>query len=158
MIARIVRSADFEHVLRTRKHSSSPHFAVHHVVEAPWRAKKAEQTLGGPDLSMEQLAAAKSIPAVPPPTFSVNVWLGCVVPKRYARRSVTRNLLKRQMRAAVAAHAAVLSGGFWVVRLRASFDRTQYVSAASDELRRSAREELDGLIAGAAARGLRSSA
>jgi ribonuclease P protein component len=81
-----------------------------------------------------------------------SVWLGAVVPKRHARRSVTRSLLKRQIRAVVTDHAASLAHGLWVVRLRAPFDRARFVSAASDELKRAAREELEGLIGSAALR------
>ena len=81
-----------------------------------------------------------------------SLWLGAVVPKRHARRSVTRSLLKRQIRAAVSDHAAALGGGLWVVRLRAPFDRARFASAASDELKRVVRSELEGLIGSAAQR------
>jgi ribonuclease P protein component len=74
------------------------------------------------------------------------VWLGVVVPKRHARRAVTRTLLKRQIRAAVAARAAALPGGLWVVRLRSGFERERFPSAASDALRRVVREELERLV------------
>ena len=58
------------------------------------------------------------------------LWLGCVVPKRHARRAVTRSLLKRQIRGAFDRHAAALAGGLWLVRLRAPFRRpTEFVSA-----------------------------
>ena len=80
------------------------------------------------------------------------LWLGAVVPKRHARRSVTRSLLKRQIRAVVSGHAASMAGGLWVVRLRAPFDRARFVSAASDELKCVARAELEGLIGRAAQR------
>ena len=80
------------------------------------------------------------------------VWLGLVVPKRHARRAVTRSLFKRQIRAAAACHAAALASGLWVVRLRAAFEKTQYPSAASLALQMAARAELDGLFAGAAQR------
>lgn len=77
-------------------------------------------------------------------------WLGLVVPKRHARRAVTRTLLKRQMRIAVGDHAAALGTGLWVVRLRAPFDRQQFVSAASGALKQAARAELDQLLSQAA--------
>jgi ribonuclease P protein component len=80
------------------------------------------------------------------------VWLGAVVPKRHARRAVTRTLLKRQIRSAVAGHQSALAAGLWVVRLRAPFDRAQFVSAASDALRQAARSELQQLLASAARR------
>lgn len=72
-------------------------------------------------------------------------WLGCVVPKRYARRAVTRTLLKRQIRSV--AESAALPPGLWVVRMRAGFDRVAFPSAASEALRDTARGELDALLA-----------
>ena len=88
-------------------------------------------------------------PAIPIPN---QVWLGLVVPKRHARRSVTRSLFKRQIRAAVGRHAEALANGLWVVRLRAPFDKAAFPSAASVALRQAARAELDGLLASAARR------
>ena len=85
-------------------------------------------------------------------TASETVWLGSVVPKRHARHSVTRTLMKRQIRAVMSEHNAALVGGLWVVRLRSPFDRARFVSAASDELKRVVREELEGLIGSAAQR------
>ena len=73
-------------------------------------------------------------------------WLGTVVPKRHARRAVTRNLLKRQMRAVVQHEADKLPPGLWVVRLKAPFDKQQFPSAASAPLRDSARSELAILL------------
>lgn len=77
-------------------------------------------------------------------------WLGLVVPKRHARRSVTRSLLKRQMRAVMARHAQDLPPGLWVLRLKAPFDRLQFVSAASAPLRQAAHDELELLLQRAA--------
>jgi ribonuclease P protein component len=77
--------------------------------------------------------------------------MGAVVPKRHARRAVTRSLLKRQMRAAFERQRG-LPGGLWVLRLRAPFDRTRFPSAASNALRRAAQDELDALLADAARR------
>ena len=74
-------------------------------------------------------------------------WLGAVVPKRHAKRAVTRNLIKRQIRATLARHAQGLPHGLWVVRLRAPFDSNVFASAASPALRAAARAELDGLLA-----------
>ncbi len=66
--------------------------------------------------------------------------LGLVVPKRHARRAVTRNLIKRQMREAVRHRR--LAAGTWVVRLRSAFDPARFSAAASPALRKAAREEL----------------
>lgn len=86
-------------------------------------------------------AAAKPVQAVPQ-----GLWLGSIVPKRHARRAVTRNLLKRQIRAAFVGRDDALAPGLWVVRLRAPFDRKQYPSASSEALRLAARAELAQLI------------
>ena len=77
-------------------------------------------------------------------------WLGLVVPKRHARRAVTRNLLKRQMRQLMQVHAPALAPGLWVLRLKAPFDRKQFTSPASDGLRSSAHDELALLLQRAA--------
>lgn len=70
--------------------------------------------------------------------------LGVVAPKRLARRAATRNLIKRQVRAAADRHA--LTGGQWLVRLHRAFDVRAYPSAASDALRARVRAELDELM------------
>ena len=78
--------------------------------------------------------------------------MGLVVPKRHARRSVTRNLLKRQMRELMQAHASSLAPGLWVLRLKAPFDRKLFTSPVSDRLRATAHDELTLLLQRAAVR------
>ncbi|MEO5736238.1 MAG: ribonuclease P protein component [Variovorax sp.] len=92
-----------------------------------------------------------AVAAVAAPVSVGAHWLGVVLPKRLARRSVTRNLLRRQIRAAVLRHQAALPPGLWVVRLRAPFAPTEFISAASLPLRRAARDELDALMRDACA-------
>jgi ribonuclease P protein component len=72
--------------------------------------------------------------------------LGCLLPKRHARRSVTRNLLKRQMRGAVERMAAQLPAGLALLRLKQPFAASQFPSASSEALRVAARQELDHLL------------
>jgi ribonuclease P protein component len=74
------------------------------------------------------------------------LWLGLVVPKRHARRSVTRSLVKRQLRAAFERHAAALDPGQWLLRLRAPLATSVYRSASSERLAADLREELDALL------------
>jgi len=81
---------------------------------------------------------------------STTWWFGVVVPKRHARKATTRNLLRRQIRGAMARHHAQLARGMWLVRLRAPFDPRRFKSASSAELRCAARTELDGLFTRAA--------
>ena len=78
---------------------------------------------------------------------AADLWLGCVVPKRHARRAVTRNLVKRQVRAVFQELAGTMPGGSWLVRLRQPFAVAQFPSAASPALRLAVREELQELLA-----------
>jgi len=150
MIGRILRSADFERVLGRPSRLRSPHFAIHHLAEAPSVPAKPRHLLepsgesARTGLSTEDGELSTS-PAQVAPKIVDGAWLGAIVPKRNAKRAVTRNLLKRQIRAAFAAHHA-LPAGLWVVRLRAPIDRKQFVSAASDALRATVREELAQLL------------
>ena len=91
---------------------------------------------------------AATVPEAPAPAGR---WLGLVVPKKHARRAVTRNLIKREMRALVASVAAGLPAGLWVLRLKAPFDRKLFTSPASGLLLHAARDELQQLLQRAAA-------
>lgn len=70
-----------------------------------------------------------------------------MVPKRWAKRAVTRNAIRRQIYVVSQESEAVLSMQAHVVRLRASFDRAQFVSATSDVLKHAVRAELQQLFA-----------
>ena len=152
MIGRIVRSADFERVLGAPSRARSAHFAVHHLAASPSLPKRRPST-GTADLSTgdapihpQAVDEPSSANVAPTPVESVpaapdRAWLGYVVPKRHAKRAVTRALLKRQIRA-VFGDLPTLPPGLWVVRLRMPFDRKQYPSASSDALRAAARTEL----------------
>lgn len=87
--------------------------------------------------------------------------LGLVLPKRLARRSLTRSLLRHQARESVRRHAPAVAAAGWgpyspaealVLRLRAPFDRQQFPSAASEALTKLVRTELDALWAALCAR------
>ncbi len=79
-------------------------------------------------------------------------WLGCLVPKRHARRAVTRNLVKRQARAAFVCGGDGLPGGLWLLRLKQGFPIERFPSARSEALALALRDELDALLAAARAR------
>lgn len=79
----------------------------------------------------------------PQALFAVrDVWLGAMVPKRWARRAVTRNTIKRQIYTVGATFETRLPQAAHVVRLRSAFDRKQFVSATSDQLKQAVRAEL----------------
>ena len=77
--------------------------------------------------------------------------VGAMTPKRWARRAVTRNAIRRQIYATGAAQHA-LPAGMYLVRLRAMFAPAHFPSASSPALRRAVREELTALWQRAAAR------
>ena len=165
MIGRIVRPADFERALATAPRSRSAHFAAHHVSGGPSLARAHVPSRGheavvppvSPDLSTAPVDPSVALvdesstaPVLPPPEGH---WLGLVVPKHYAKRAVTRNLIKRQIRAAMREHAASLPPGLWVVRLRMPFDKREFLSPASEALRDVARGEIAQLFQRAASGG-----
>jgi ribonuclease P protein component len=116
----------FQAVMAAGTVSRTPHFALHR--------------------------AALDVTSVTPATAPVrlfeaqDVWMGALVPKRWARRAVTRNTIKRQIYTVSAAIEPSLPVAAHVVRLRAGFDRAHFVSATSDALKRAVRAELEQLF------------
>jgi ribonuclease P protein component len=99
--------------------------------------------------SATDMLAQKPAHATRPPSalFSTNgVWLGAMVPKRWAKRAATRNLIKRQIYSVASRYEPRLPLAAHVVRLRAGFDRQQFVSAASDQLKKTVRIEIELLF------------
>ncbi len=74
------------------------------------------------------------------------LWLGVLLPKRWARRAVTRNTLRRQIYAVASELAPALPPQALVVRLRSGFAKTEFLSATSDVLKRAVRAELLQLL------------
>jgi ribonuclease P protein component len=149
VMARLVASADFERVLGSRSRASTVHFAVHHLPAAEAALSLPGTTPTGGELStIRGETGERPVDDIQPEPARR---LGVVVPKRHARRAVTRSLLKRQIYAAGGRHAAALAQGLWIVRLRAPFDRAKFVSAASSSLREAARVELEDLFRAAGA-------
>ena len=133
---RLKTRAQFQAVLAGSTVARTAHFALHRCA------------LDGPSLSAESPAAALAAT----PLFTVDdVWIGAMVPKRWAKRAVTRNAIKRQVYNVSAQSGAALPRAAHVVRLRAAFDRKQFVSASSDALKAAVRTELQQLLARAGA-------
>jgi len=157
-LAPIRRAVEFERVLRTKPCAISTHFALHHVAHA--LSRETDES-GPPALKLStaafaigehavddlRVAGASQPHGLKAPGRFLPRALGLVVPKRHARRAVTRTLLKRQMRLSAHARADRLAAGLWVIRLRAAYDRVSYRSAASAVLQRDVRSELDELMA-----------
>ncbi|MGQ2924085.1 MAG: ribonuclease P protein component [Hydrogenophaga sp.] len=75
-----------------------------------------------------------------------DAWLGVMLPKRWAKRAVTRNAIRRQIYEVARQQAGTLPQAALVVRLRSEFSRRQFVSATSDVLKRAVRAELEQLL------------
>ena len=128
--------------------SRTAHFALHRLVldaNGSTAAHPASATPTGPG-SLPHTQGPQALFGVP------GVWLGAMVPKRWARRAVTRNTIKRQIYAVGATFETRLPQAAHVVRLRTAFDRKQFVSATSDQLKQAVHAELLQLFGHAARR------
>ena len=117
--------------------SRTPHFALHR--------------LNLPDIQAQAEVLASGATVVPL-FHSQDVWLGAMVPKRWAKRAVTRNTIKRQIYAISAQFEVRLPCAAHVVRLRSGFDRQQFISATSPMLKLAVRQELEQLFERAASK------
>lgn len=75
-----------------------------------------------------------------------SVWVGAMVPKRWAKRAVTRNAIKRQIYNVSLEFEAALPVAAHVVRLRSGFDKSHFVSATSEALKSAVNQELRQLF------------
>ena len=122
--------------------SRTPHFALHRVALHPASGLNSESLLA----TEAEQASNKLVK----PLFAVqDTWLGVIVPKRWAKRAVTRNTIKRQIYAVSTDSGCSLPVAAHVVRLRSGFDRAEFISATSDKLKIAVRAELQHLFAGA---------
>lgn len=118
--------------------SRTPHFVLH-------RAALTGAPSPSPDVipapaGTQEGAAAPAARAL----FGVRdePWIGAVVPKRHAKRAVTRNGIKRQIYNVSAAFEPRLPVAAHVVRLRQEFARKDFPSAWSEQLKAAVRGEL----------------
>ena len=125
--------AQFQALLRQAPVARTDHFALH----------------GGPRAALAAPAVFASEAGQGAPADVL--WLGAMTPKRWARRAVTRNAIRRQVYAVGQDVAASLAAGAYLVRLRTAFARQQFPSADSLALRRAVRQELQQLFAQVAA-------
>lgn len=136
VVHRLKTRPQFQAALAGGTVSRTPHFALHRLnLPAPQ------------DCALASTATPQSEAKAEPALFaSTDVWLGAMVPKRWARRAVTRNTIKRQIYAVSERYADRLPEAAHVVRLRLAFDRRQYVSATSAPLKAAVRAELEQLF------------
>ncbi|MGH6625085.1 MAG: ribonuclease P protein component [Burkholderiaceae bacterium] len=120
--------------------SRTAHFVLHRTALDAGPISSDAPSTGPESLRQQALFAVR------------DVWVGALVPKRWAKRAVTRNAIKRQIYNVSAAFETHLPVAAHVVRLRAGFDRTQFVSASSAVLKQTVRTELQQLFSMAADR------
>ena len=88
------------------------------------------------DKKTDQGASAK-------PLFPVqDVWIGAMVPKRWAKQAVTRNAIKRQIYTLSADLLHQYPKAAFLVRMRREFSRKKFVSATSAQLMVAVRAEV----------------
>ncbi len=124
--------------------SRTPHFVLHRAA-----LNEASSTPPDPEaLDSRQPGNRRAL-------FRVDdeAWIGAIVPKRWARRAVTRNGIKRQIYNVSAAFEPRLPAAAHVVRLRMDFPRKDFPSAWSDALKAAVRMELMQLFDKVAAPG-----
>jgi ribonuclease P protein component len=107
----------------------TPHFVLHH-----WQANEPST---GPELS--EVPALRFAGCAPSR-------LGVVVPKRLAKKAVTRNLIRRQVRELFQAQQKHLPVADYVVRLRQGFVTRDFISASSRPLKQKVRTEVEQLV------------
>ena len=88
-----------------------------------------------------------------PALFSQGVlYMGALTPKRFAKKAVTRNTIRRMVHEATRHWAPDLAPSAYVVRLRANFSAQKFISATSDTLRQAVAQELTQLFTQAVAK------
>jgi ribonuclease P protein component len=129
-VQRLKTRAQFQSVLAGTVIAKTPHFALHCTrLEAQASGSRSQQA------------------ADPVCLFPVqDVWMGAMVPKRWAKRAVTRNAIKRQIYTVSADFSPLFPNAAFVVRLRSGFAVAQFVSAVSDQLKLAVRTEIQVLM------------
>lgn len=120
-LQRLKSKPQFQAVMAGAPVAKTPHFALH--------LTSLEVTCG------EVLLFSQPVP-----------WLGVLIPKRWAKRAVTRNTIRRQIYEVARLREAALPQAAMVVRLRSEFSRKQFISATSDALKGAVRTELQALF------------
>lgn len=119
MIEHIVDKKIFQSVTHIKADSMSEHFALYRIKNA----------------------------AINQTHVSSNLKVGLIIPKRWAKKAVTRNTIRRQIYAVTAKFSLEYENEMHVVRLFKAFDRSIYQSPTSLRLKIDVRRELLNLYA-----------
>lgn len=150
-------------VWRSEPHRSPQ--AGHDAVRRLTSREQFQATLAGPvvakteHFALHLLTLEALTPSGPPGSKGdaravlfpgAGAWLGAMAPKRWARRAVTRNLIKRQIHHVSSSQQHLFAAAAHVVRLRAAFDPARFASASSKPLRKFVAKQLADLFTQAA--------
>jgi len=128
-VERLKQWSEFQAVISAGTVARTPHFVLHQ-----WQPSVKASTGSG----------FEETPAL----FADGVLkVGALTPKRWAKRAVTRNLIRRQVHAVSRELRQGLTPTAYVVRLRAAFSAQQFASASSQLLKQTVRDELKQLFA-----------
>ena len=127
-VQRLKTRPQFQTVLAGKTLARTAHFALHSTPLAP------ESSGSEPPDPLDALFAGHCL------------WFGAMVPKRWAKRAVTRNTIKRQIYNVSLQYASQLDHAAHLVRLRCGFEPKHFVSATSDALKAAVRAELQHLF------------
>lgn len=129
-VGRLKQWSEFQAVMTTRPVARTAHFVLHQ-----WQP--SIKALSGSEFEQTPTLFAEG-----------QLKVGALTPKRWAKRAVTRNLIRRQILAVTYEHVLDLAPTAYVVRLRAAFSNQMFVSASSIKLKQMVREELQHLFHG----------
>jgi ribonuclease P protein component len=126
-LKRIKAWAQFQQLMKAPPVARSKHFVVHR------------------DALQDHTAEATN-PVDAQKSHVKGLCLAALLPKRWAKRAVTRNAIRRQIYAAFAQQQTQLAPVPHLVRLRAAMDPAMFTSACSDPLKKAVRQEIDQLL------------
>jgi ribonuclease P protein component len=140
-LQRLKTRAQFQAVLAGATVARSEHFALHRS-ELTTRSKQVAGLTTSEIALNTKPAEVRLKPLFP----ALDMWMGAMVPKRWAKRAVTRNAIKRQIYTVSEDFSPRQKQAAFLVRLRRDFSRKVYVSATSDLLMQAVRSELAALM------------
>ena len=131
---RLKTRPQFQAVLNGRLIAKTEHFALHSVDVSGNDPNTSPSTMSD--------AEKKRVALFPLPT----TWIGAMAPKRWAKRAVTRNVIKRQIYTLSGEFSSDLPAAVFLIRLRREFSRNEFISAQSKSLKEAVCFELQTLL------------
>ena len=152
---RLKTRPQFQAVLAGSVIAKTEHFVLHRNdldATAPESGPESAKELSSRKTIPANGAAAPAIVDSAQGLFPVqDIWIGAMVPKRWARRAVTRNAIKRQIYNVSADSMQNYPRAAFLVRLRREFSRKVFISATSMQLKEAVRNEVQALMKAGAA-------